>query len=213
MASKPKEKDYGPSDTEKMQASIAAADAAYFQKTYDPLLANLRDKAQKEDTAATLRGRAQADTMQALSPASAAEGYSIAADIDTAANLAMGATGQMLAANVAAKDAKVTQQVGVLGTARGQAADAGDALAGASRLARSQGLAKASAAQDVRLARKRAGFDVGKAFAGQGLSNLSNTGNLFTAKTGYATNASGGLEMTTGTGLLGGFKQGRKVIS
>ena len=41
MASKPKEKDYGPSDTEKMQASIAAADAAYFQKTYDPLLANL----------------------------------------------------------------------------------------------------------------------------------------------------------------------------
>ena len=122
MGGKPKKQEYKPSETEKIQAAIAKADADYFAKTYDPLLVEMRDKAAKEDVASTLRGRAQADTYQALT--GDGSDIAIASDIGTAANLAVGATGQILDANRAAKDAKTTQQVGVLGTARGQAADA-----------------------------------------------------------------------------------------
>ena len=185
MGSKPKKQEYRASETEKTQAAIAAADQRYFEDTYDPLLVEMRDKAATEDVASTLRGRAGADFAQALSPEGGAEGYSMATDIGSAANLAIGATGQMLSANRAAKDAKVTQQVGVLGTARGQAADAGDALAQASKLARSEGLAQASAKQQVRMAKQKAAFDVASAGAQKMMANVGDTGSPFRASTGY----------------------------
>lgn len=173
MGSKPKQQDYQPSETEKTQAAIAAADQRYFQKTYDPLLVEMRDKAATEKVAPTLRGRAQADTMQALTGQS---NLGLVQGLGQARNLASGAVGQMLSANQAAKGVKTAQQVGVLGTARGQAADAGDALAQASRLARSEGLAKAKAKQDVRLSRNNMMFDLGRAGFQQAMSNKSQTG-------------------------------------
>ena len=182
MGGKPKKQEYKPSETEKIQAAIAKADADYFAKTYDPLLVEMRDKAAKEDVASTLRGRAQADTYQALT--GDGSNIAIASDIGTAANLAVGATGQILDANRVAKDAKTTQQVGVLGTARGQAADAGDALAQASKLARSEGLTKAKAKQDVRLARRGAAFKIASAGGEKMLQNLGETGDPFRAKIG-----------------------------
>lgn len=182
MGSKPKKRDYQASPTENVQASVAAADQRYFRQTYDPLLVEMRDKAAREDIASTLRGRAGADTMQALSPGGGAQGYGMASDIEAAANLAIGATGQMLLANTAAKDSKVTQQMGVLSAARGQAADAGDALAGASRLARSEGLARAAGKQQVRLAKRKAAFDIGMAFADRGIKNKLETGKFSTTR-------------------------------
>ena len=182
MGSKPKQSEYKPSETEKIQAAIAKADADYFAKTYDPLLVEMRDKAAKEDVASTLRGRSQADTYQALT--GDGSNIAIASDIGTAANLAVGATGQILDANRVAKDAKTTQQVGVLGTARGQAADAGDALAQASKLARSEDLTKAKAKQDVRLARRGAAFKIASAGGEKMLQNLGETGDPFRAKIG-----------------------------
>lgn len=192
MSSQPKRKDYGPSATEQIQASIAKADVDYFASTYDPLLVEMRDKAATEDVASTLRGRAQADTMQALTGPQAqggGAGLSIAEDTQHAANLAIGATGQILAANQAAKDVKVTEQVGVLGTVRGQAADAGDALARSARLATSEGLSKAKAKQDVRLARRGAAFKVGIAVGGKMLKNIGETGSFLSAKTGMGEDA------------------------
>ena len=62
----PKESDYAPTQTEQTAAAIAKADADYFERTYDPLLVEMRDKAATEDVASTIRGRAGADTMQAL---------------------------------------------------------------------------------------------------------------------------------------------------
>jgi hypothetical protein len=180
MGSKPKKSDYKPSETEQMQAAIAAADERYFRQTYDPLLVELRDKAATEDVGSTLRGRAQADTYQALT--GEGSNYGVAKDIDTAATLAVGATGQLLDANRTAKDVKVTEQVGVLGTARGQAADAGDALAQASKLARSEGLAKAQAKQTVRMAKRKAAFDIGTSLALQGFTNKSQTDSFFRAQ-------------------------------
>ena len=182
MGSKPKQQEYQPSETEKTQAAIAKADADYFAKTYDPLLVEMRDKAAKEDISSTLRGRAGADTYQALTGDGAS--LAVAQDVGTAANLAVGATGQMLDANKVAKDAKTTQQVGVLGTARGQQADAGDALAKASKLARSEGLTKAKAKQDVRLARRAAAFKIASAGGEKMLKNLGETGKMFESKIG-----------------------------
>jgi len=180
MGSKPKKSEYKPSETEQMQAAIAAADERYFRQTYDPLLVELRDKAATEDVGSTLRGRAQADTYQALT--GEGSNYGVVKDIDTAATLAVGATGQLLDANRTAKDVKVTEQVGVLGTARGQAADTGDALAQASKLARSEGLAKAAGKQTVRKARRKAAFDIGVALGKRGIKNKRQTGSFFKAQ-------------------------------
>lgn len=173
MGSKPKQQDYQPSDTEKTQAAIAAADQRYFEKTYDPLLVEMRDKAATEKVAPTLRGRAQADTMQALTGQT---NLGLVQGLGQSRNIASGAIGQMLSANQTAKGVKTAQQLGVLGTARGQAADAGDALAQASRLARSEGLAKAKAKQDVRLSKNNMMFDLGRAGFQQAMSNKSQTG-------------------------------------
>lgn len=173
MGSKPKQQDYQPSETEKTQAAIAAADQRYFKKTYDPLLREMRDQAATEKVAPTLRGRAQADTMQALTGQT---NLGLVQGLGQTRNIASGAVGQILSANQAAKGVKTAQQVGVLGAARGQAADAGDALAQASRLARSEGLAKAKAKQDVRLSRNNMLFDLGRSGFRQAMSNISQTG-------------------------------------
>ena len=205
MGSKPKKSEYKPSETEQMQAAIAAADERYFRQTYDPLLVELRDKAATEDVGSTLRGRAQADTYQALTGEGA--NYGVAKDIDTAATLAVGATGQLLDANRTAKDVKVTEQVGVLGTARGQAADAGDALAQASKLARSEGLTKAKAKQTVRMARRKATFDIGVALGRKAIQNKITTGSFLTQDLGYAEDPKTGLtKQKVSRGILSGFK-------
>ena len=179
MGSKPKASEYKPSQAEVDQERIAKADAAYFAQTYDPLLLEMRDKAASERVAPTLRGRAQADTMQQLM---GRPSLALVQGIDQSANIASGAASQMLSANVAAKDVKTQMQVGVLGVARGQAADAGDALAQASRLARSEGLAKASAKQQVRLARRQAVFDISKAGFGKMMQNKGETDEFLRAK-------------------------------
>ena len=183
MGSKPKQQDYEASDTEKTQAAIAAADQRYFQKTYDPLLVEMRDKAATEKVAPTLRGRANADTMQALTGQS---NLGLVQGLGQSANIASGAVSQMLSANQTAKGVKTDQQIGVLGTARGQAADAGDALAQASRLSRSEGLAKAQADQTVRMSKNSMLADIGQAGFRQGIQNLGETGEFFSQRGGLA---------------------------
>ncbi len=143
MGSKPKAQEYKPSETEKQQAAQAQADQAFFEQSYDPLLRKMRDESLKTDTASTLRGRAQADTMQATT--GDGPNLGLVSGVDTAANRALGAVGNILQANVLAGDVKANQQVGVLATARGQAADAGSGLAQAAKLARSEDLNKATA--------------------------------------------------------------------
>jgi hypothetical protein len=209
MGSKPKQSEYKPSETEKTQAAIAKADADYFAKTYDPLLVEMRDKAAKEDVASTLRGRAGADTYQALTGDGA--NLTVAEGVSTGADLAEGAVGQLLDANTVAKNVKIDDQVGVLGTARGQQADAGDALAKASKLAMSEDLAKMKGKQTVRLARRKAAFDIGTSIAKQGIKNYSETGDWKMADKGFSIDPNTGeMIQRGGYGLLGGFKTGTR---
>jgi hypothetical protein len=143
MGRKPKQEDYQPSEVEKTQARIAKEDQDYFEQTYDPLLLRMRDKSKSQDTRQTLRGRAQADTMQAMTGGPLSLGA--VSGVDTSANRALGAVGNILRANVVAGDVSANEGVGVLATARGQAADAGSGLAQAAKLARSEDLNRATA--------------------------------------------------------------------
>ena len=90
-----------------------------------------------------LRGRAQADTMQAMTGGPLR--LNTVSGVDTSAARALGAVGNILRANVVAGDVAATEGVGVLATARGQAADAGSGLAKAAKLARSEDLNRATA--------------------------------------------------------------------
>jgi len=206
--SKPRASQYAPSDTERTQSRIAKADADYFAKTYDPLLVKMRDQARDENVGATLRGRAGADTMQALTSTS---NLGITGDINLAGDLATAATGQMISANVAARQAKIQDQIGVLGTARGQRADTGSALAQASRLRASEDLTRIGVKQRVRLAKRKAVFDIGASIAGQGLKNWQQTSSPFKQHLGYV-NVDGQPMQQYGKGILGGFQTDTQPI-
>ena len=179
MSSKPKKEEYQASEAEKTSAAVAAAEQDYFQKTYQPLLRQMRDKAEGAQDRYTdiLQDRAQADTMQALT--GGRPNLKLVEGVDYAANIASGAAGQMAQARMKGKDIATTMQTGVLGTARGQQADAASGLAAASRMATSSKLAEARAKQDVRMAKAGAMAKIGGTFIGQAGENWQDTNNIF----------------------------------
>jgi hypothetical protein len=184
MSSKPKASQYKATEQEKTQAAVAKAEKDYFDQTYGPLLREMRDISEKEDLGALARGTAQADTMQTLT-----ERPSLAAarSVDVAADLASGASAQQIAASAQGLGAQRQQQLGVLGTARGQAAEAQAGLARAARTASTKQLEEAKAKQMIRQARLQAGFDLGSAFAAQGLKNLGSYDDMQGEKPGFFT--------------------------
>lgn len=145
MSSKPKKADYQPSASDKASASVAMAEYEYFKQQYDPLLRQMRDKSMTEDVASGLRGRANADVMQALS----GPDYQAAARGTGGGDMAQALQGQTTLANVGALDVQNKMRTNVLGTARGQAADAQTGLAQAARLSTSEALTRAKAKQAV----------------------------------------------------------------
>jgi len=152
MGSKPKQQDYKASDAEKASASVAMAEYKYFKERYDPLLQDMRDKSMQEDPSQTLRARANADTMQALS----APSYQNTQSIGATGEMSQALSGQLGVANTSGKAVQNNMRTNVLGTARGQAADAQSGMAQASRLATSDALSRAQANQTVRDARTQA---------------------------------------------------------
>jgi hypothetical protein len=207
--SKPKAEDYAPSELEKTQAAIAQEEQRYFKETYQPLLERQRDIAAREQFAPTLKGRAGADTMQALTSDT---DLGLSQGVGQAGNLALGAIQQQLSANVDASNAATENQANVLATASGQRMTAGDALANAARLKMSEGLATAAGKQQVRLARNQALFNLGKAAVTQGIGNIASGGTFMSGKTaGMGTNKAG-LDVM-GTYDSGFFGLGRKNFS
>lgn len=172
MSSKPKKADYQPSEAEKASASVAMAEYEYFKQKYDPLLQKMRDKSLTEDVQSGLRGRANADTMQALSTPSIQQANNTTA----AGDMAQALTGQLGVANTTAKRVQNSMQTNVLGTARGQAADAQTGMAQASRLATSEALERARANQQVAQSKVAALAQVGSTFVAQGIDNMGTQG-------------------------------------
>lgn len=173
MGSKPKAQDYKASEAEKASASVAMAEYEYFKQKYDPLLQQMRDKSLTADVQSGLRGRANADTMQALT---AQPSYQQTQSTTAAGDMAQAYQGQLGIANVAAKDIQNKMQTNVLGTARGQAADAQTGMAAASRLATSEALTRAKANQEVAQAKLSAAGQIAGTLIGQGVSNMKTTG-------------------------------------
>jgi hypothetical protein len=181
MSSKPKKADYQPSASDKASASVAMAEYEYFKQQYDPLLREMRDKSMTEDVASGLRGRANADVMQALSGPS----YQAAARGDGGGDLSQALQGQTNVANIRAQEVQNRMRTNVLGTARGQAADAQTGMAEAARLGTSAALERARANQQVAQAKYSAAGQVAGAALMQGLENLSTRG-LHTRQTAAA---------------------------
>lgn len=173
MGSGPSQSDYEASEAEKASAAVAMAEYRYFKEKYDPLLQQMRDKAATEDVASGLRGRANADTMQALT---SQPNYAQTQSTTATGDMAQAYQGQLGVANASAKDIKNTMSTNVLGTARGQAADAQTGMAQASRLKTSEALARAQAKQQVASAKFDAAGKIAGAALMQGLDNMGTTG-------------------------------------
>ena len=176
MASKPKQSDYQASGAEKASASVALQNYNYFKQNYSPILQQMRDKAQNTDVGTTLRGRANADTMQALTQPS----YRNTQQVDYGADLGKAYQGQLGVANTSAKQIQNQMGSNVLGIARGQAADASTGMAQLSRLGTSEALNRARNKQMVAQSKIDAATTVGGAFGLQGMDNKSTGGTFFT---------------------------------
>jgi hypothetical protein len=172
MSSKPKKSDYKASPQEQASAAVASAEYQYFKERYSPLLQQERDKSLSEDLKSGVRGRANADVMQAISGPS----YQAANSGTAAGDMAQALTGQLGVANEAANKVQNTRQTNVLATAREQVADAQTGMAQASRLATSQALERARAKQQVADAKLAAAVQIGSSFVAQGIENMGTTG-------------------------------------
>lgn len=176
MGSGPKQQDYQASAAEQASASVAMAEYNYFKQKYDPLLQQMRDKSMTEDVSTTLRGRANADTMQALtSQPTYQQTQSTTATGDTAQAI----QGQLGVANASGKKIGNTMRTSVLGTARGQAADATTGMAQASRLATSEALERARGNQLAASAKLGAAAQIGTAMILQGGENMEEEKGFF----------------------------------
>jgi len=175
MSSKPKQSDYQASDAEKASASVALQNYNYFKQNYSPILQQMRDKAQNTDVGTTLRGRANADTMQALTQPS----YRNTQQVDYGSDLGKAYQGQLGVANTSAKQIQNQMGSNVLGIARGQAADASTGMAQLSRLGTSEALNRARNKQMVAQSKIDAATKVGGAFVMQGMDNRDTGGSFF----------------------------------
>lgn len=179
--SKPKKQNYKPSEADKANAAVAVAEYNFFKQNYDPLLQKMRDESLSDDPTKTLRARANADTMQALT-----EDISLQESqrIDAASDMSQGLQGQLSSATQQGTNIQNQMQSNVLGIARKQGADAQSGMANASRLATSEALAKAKASQDVATAKFNAATQLGSSLAMQGAKNIAGGGTFFTPNVG-----------------------------
>lgn len=169
MGSKPKKSEYEPSDAEKASAAVAMAEHKYFKEKYDPLLQKMRDASKVDDSAQVLRARANADTMQTLAGKAS---YAQAKGIDGGGEMAQAYQAQLGQADKAGLNIKNQMQLGVLGTARGQAADAQTGMAAAADMGTSRVLSAAKAKQQEREARNAAIGQIGTSLLLQGAENM-----------------------------------------
>ena len=175
MGSKPKQKDYQPSAAEKASAAVAMAENKYFKEKYDPLLQKMRDASKTDDSADVLRGRANADTMQTLAGSAS---YDRAASGASGGAEAQAYQAQLAQADKAGLQIKNNMQLGVLGTARGQAADAQTGMGAAGNMGASRVLTQAKAKQMKREARMGALGQVATSLVLQGGKNMQSGGKV-----------------------------------
>ena len=173
MGSKPKKQHYKASEGEKASAAVAMAEYTYFKEKYDPLLQQMRDKSLSKDPTDTFRDRSGADTAQALTSGSMAQQALSGQGSDDYAKAYQGQLGQ---ADRMGGEVQTKAQMGVLGTARGQAADGTSGMAQVANLQTSAALARAKDKQKLSQAKMTAVGQVAGATLMKGMQNKATTG-------------------------------------
>ena len=189
---RPSASDYAASEEEKALASVSLADKTFFRENYLPKLTELRDQSMQQDYQGVAKGRAQADTMQALSnrPSLLAT-----QSVDAAADLASAASSMQLAGGAQGLAGQRQDQINVLKNARGLSATATSGLSQAARIGMTDTLAKAGRKQARRMARLE---NMGKltmqgienvqrnkaAAEASGLSKIAGEGSAYNVNTG-----------------------------
>ena len=160
--------DYAPDELENTATRIAIADKGEFNRLYNPLLKEMRDKAATEDVESTFVGRANADMQQQMG---AGLDISMAKAIGQSAEKATAAVSNILGARTQALTAKRGEQTGVLAAARGQEGNTSTALGQAARVQLAENVNKATNQNKIRMARRQAAFNIalagGSALAGK----------------------------------------------
>jgi len=172
MSSKPKKAK--ASAAEQASAAVAMAEHKYFKQKYGPLLIKMRDQSRSDDPTQQLRGRANADTMQALSGQNAQQ---TVRGENNSGDVANALTGQLGIAGNSGLGIQNQMGTNVLGTARQQASDAQTGMAQASRLATSEALNRAKANTEVSNAKFSAIGQVAGAALAKGFGNMQTSGN------------------------------------
>jgi len=149
MGSKPKKQDYEPTASDKALASQNLKDWQKFQNLYNPKLLELKDKATSGDVTATLKGRANADTMQAIS----APSYTAANKTDNAGLIGSALSGQLGDAGAKGKKYQNDLETSILATRQGQAGVANQGLAALAKMDTNQRLKQIENKQTVDSAR------------------------------------------------------------
>ena len=178
MAKGPKKQDYAPSAAEQASASVAAAEKKYFREKYDPLLRQRRDESRSDDFNKQLAGRANADWSQALTKDMDYNQFMRGGGGEQAGGMSTALSDQTGIARARALERKNQEQLGVLGTARGQASDAQRGLAAAADLGTSRGLSKAAAKQEENLAKYGMAGQLASATVLQGIKNMKSKGTI-----------------------------------
>lgn len=196
----PDKQDYQPTEMEKVNAGVAKARADRFKKLYDPLLLQMRDESLRNNYSEIARGKANADTAQALTNSLS---YRDTQSATREGDLAQALGAQIGQANVQGKEAQNQTQLGVLGTAVGQEADTGKAMSQLARINSTEALERAKANQKVSDAKFTAATNLAASFALQGLDNKMSEGTK--------TNPDGTTETVNGSWLSPVDKDGNQI--
>lgn len=174
MGSSPKKE--GPTAADRANAQVAVDEYNNFRKNYAPLLREMRDQSKEADATNTLRDRANADTMQALTTGTS---YAKTQDVEGGSDISKAYIGQLGQASTQGKQIENKMQTNVLGTARKQAADAQSGMAQAARLSSSEALTKAKAKFETKMAAQAAVAKLATGAVAQGMDNVAGGGTVF----------------------------------
>ena len=142
--SKPKKSDYKASEAEKVNAAVAKADKAFFRENYLPKQKEFVERSfvEQDTLIAQGEGRAQADTMQALTSNPNRRAVSA---VDTQADLASAASAQQLQGTTQGLLGARSDQVAGIKSANQMASMTASGLSQASKIATTDTLNRAKA--------------------------------------------------------------------
>lgn len=165
MSKGPKAQAYQPSETDKVNASVAVERKNRFDSLYGDLLLQLRDESAADDVTKVARSRASADVAQAVSTPN----LGLVNNVDRTGTVTAAYEGQLGSATAKANEITNKRQSGVLAVANKMESDTTRGMGLVARLDTSEALQRAKADTVVQTAKTSALGEVGTAATLYGL--------------------------------------------